>query len=129
MDSAMVAVIGSRDDCGQPGANTVEDDATAKALDLASTVQLLLELPELVKQTLLADLQAAIGPMTGSLKTWRRSPAAWRDCWQPFRGWLISCAAATCVISIQRWANVVLEGLLLRAAISLSEVRVAFARR
>ncbi len=100
--------------------NTVEGAATAKAVDRAQAAQSLPELSELVNQTLLADLQAAIAPVTQALEN---LAAVASDVAQLL-------AAIPPLTHIVRYGNVrntdvamvnaVLEGLIPRAAIGLS---------
>jgi hypothetical protein len=100
--------------------NTVEAAATAKAVDRAQAAQSLPELSELVNQTLLADLQAAIAPVTQALEN---LAAVATDIAQLL-------AAIPPLTHIVRYGNVrntdvamvnaVLEGLIPRAAIGLS---------
>lgn len=100
--------------------NTVEDAATAKAVDQAQAAQSLPELSELVNQALLADLQAAIGPVTQALEN---LAAVASDVAQLL-------TAIPPLTHIVRYGNVrntdvamvnaVLEGLIPRAAIGLS---------
>lgn len=100
--------------------NTVEGAATAKAVDRAQAAQSLPELSELVNQTLLADLQAAIAPVTQALEN---LAAVASDVAQLL-------AAIPPLTHIVRYGNVrntdvamvnaVLGGLIPRAAIGLS---------
>jgi hypothetical protein len=100
--------------------NTVEAAATAKAVDRAQAAQSLPELSELVNQTLLADLQAAIASVTQALEN---LAAVASDVAQLL-------AAIPPLTHIVRYGNVrntdvamvsaVLHGLIPRAAIGLS---------